>query len=294
MRTAFGAGVALCVGALSFATSAVAVPASSRAPTSAAQKSFVKVIRSGGPAGGLSNKSLVQLGEGVCSLLKAHSVSFTVDLITGTGVEFLQPRLVKSLMTNSPKYFCPQYVSKVKTGGSLVPPADIVALAPLVPEGSSDCAVIGPSGQPNGFVGVTASIACQLPDLGSTSAAAPCPTYCNSLFAYQFDNAADYAADLNTLNQSKNFSPGNPPAVCPTSNTVDNGTQEWSNNGYPKQSGQILECLTVQTNGTGPNTIPDYLWTLPSKNVIFDSYGYPGMSMQTLDTWWQNHSAPGP
>ena len=107
-------------------------------------------------------------------------------------------------------------------------------------------------------------------------------------------NAADYAADLNTLNQSKNFNPGNPPAVCPTSNTVDNGTQEWSNNGYPKQSGQILECLTVQTNGTGPNTIPDYLWTLPSKNVIFDSYGYPGMSMQTLDTWWQNHSAPGP
>ena len=287
-------GTGMSMAAPASAQSTAAAPAPLRAPGSTAQQAFVKAVIARGFTGGLSHKNLIDLGEGVCSLLQVHTVSDTVTTVTGAGVEFLPPRFVETLLKESSKYFCPQYVSKVKRGGSLVPPAALAALAPLVSEDATNCAVLAQSGEPNGFVGVSSAIACDMPDLGSTTAAAPCPTFCNSLFAYQFDNGADYATSLDALNQSKNFDPGNPPVMCPTTNTIDNGTQEWSDKVYPLQSDQILECLMVETTNGGPNNVPDYIWTLPSKNVIFDALGDPGMSMQTLDTWWQNHSAPGP
>ncbi|HEX4216877.1 MAG TPA: hypothetical protein VHZ02_00790 [Acidimicrobiales bacterium] len=294
MRTAIAAGIALAVGILFLPTGTVAASAPLRAPSGAVQKTFVTAVRADGPTKRLSNKSLVALGEGVCSLLRVHSVSDTVTTVAGAGTAFLPPRFVKTLMKESPVYFCPQYVSKVKKGGSLVPPAAIVALAPLVSTDATNCSVVGKSGQPDGLVGVTAAIACEVPDLGSTSSAEPCPSFCNSVFAYEFDNAGDSATSLVAFNTSKGFVPSNPPVTCPTTNTDAIGTQPWGNSVYPQRSGQILECLTVDTTSGGPNNVPNYLWTLPTKNAIFDAFGNPGMSMQTLDTWWQNHSAPGP
>ena len=253
-----------------------AAPAPLLAPGSAAQKAFVKAVDSDGPTGGLSEKSLIDLGEGVCSLLQVHNRSYTLKTVTGTGKEYLPPRFVATLMKESPKYFCPQYVSKAEGASSAPPPS---ALAALLPSGVKRCNPITPSDIPPGLVGLVTTAICVVPNLGT-----------DSFFrAYMFDNTGDYATGLNVLNAFKNFAPTSPPVGCPTSNSSDDGTDQWGNSASPMRSGQVLECLTTGESG-GSNNVPDYVWTLPTKNVIFEAQADPGATMQSLDTWWSAHS----
>ena len=258
-----------------------AAPAPLLAPGSAAQKAFVKAVDSDGPTGGLSEKSLIDLGEGVCSLLQVHNLSYTLKTVTGTGKEYLPPRFVATLMKESPKYFCPQYVSKAEGAGSAQPPSAKSALAALLPSGVTHCDSPMTSSEqlPTKMAGLIASAACLIPKLGATSYA----------YGYEFDNASDYATSLNDLNTYEGFVPTSPSVGCPTSNSSDEGANQWGNSAFPSTSGQILEC-TMESEDKGPNNVPAYIWTIPTKNVILEATGDPGSTMQSLDAWWSSES----
>ena len=255
-------------------------PAPLRAPGSAAQKAFIDAVDSDGSTEGFSDKTLINLGEGVCSLLQVHTLTYTLKTVTGTGKEYLPPQFVATLMKESPKYFCPQYVSKTKSASSAPTPSAKSALATLLPSGVARCNPITPSDIPPGLVGLVTTAICVVPKLGTDS----------FIRAFMFDNTGDYATGLNALNAFKSFVPTSPPVSCPTSNSSDNGTNPWGSSAFPMRSGQILECLTVGESG-GSDNIPDYVWTLPTKNVIVEAQGDPGSTMQSLDAWWTAHPA---
>jgi hypothetical protein len=256
-------------------------PAPLRAPGSAAQKAFIDAVDSDGSTEGFSDKTLINLGEGVCSLLQVHTLTYTLKTVTGTGKEYLPPQFVATLMKESPKYFCPQYVSKTKSASSAPTPSAKSALMALLPSGVTHCDSPLTSSQiPTEMMGLIASAACDAPKLGAKS----------FIYAYEFDNASDYAASLKNLNAFKEFVPTSPSVGCPTSNSSDHGSNQWGNNIFPPRSGQILECEWTAANGKGVNNIPDYLWTLPTKYLIIDTAGDPGSTMQHLDAWWTAYS----
>jgi hypothetical protein len=256
-------------------------PAPLLAPGGAAQKAFIDAVDSDGSTEGFSDKTLINLGEGVCSLLNVHTLTYTLKTVTGTGKEYLPPQFVATLMKESPKYFCPQYVSKAKSASSALTPSAKSALMALLPSGLSHCdSPLTSSQLPTEMMGLIASAACDAPRLGAKS----------FIYAYEFDNADDYTTSLKNLNTFKGFVATSPSVGCPTSNSSDNGTAQWGNSAFPSRSGQILECEMTAANGKGANNIPDYLWTLPTKHLILEAVGDPGSTMQHLDAWWSSHS----
>ena len=67
------------------------------------------------------------------------------------------------------------------------------------------------------------------------------------------------------------------------------GGQTWGNKSFPLRNGQDVQCLTVAPGNAAagvPNTIPDYIWTVPTKYVILEALGDPGSTMQHLNAWW--------
>ena len=125
------------------------------------------------------------------------------------------------------------------------------------------------------LVGVVDGIACALPQLGSKS----------YLYAYLMDDAGDYRSSLNGINAFSAIEADSSQG-CPGVTPGHTGVSGWSNNQFPATTGQVLECKLV-----GPaSNVPQYVWTVPSENVILKATGHPGSSMNRLDAWWSKNA----
>jgi hypothetical protein len=148
------------------------------------------------------------------------------------------------------------------------------------PLGVTECGREAQSNLPTGMVGVVQDNNCSVPKLGPQS-------YFN---AYVFDNTQDYLTSLVALNTYKGIDPTSSDNECPMASGFSDGVTQWHNSSFPVRSGQDLECTLAAVKVGAPNNIPDYIWTVPSENVILEAYGDPGATMQSLDTWWTHNS----
>ena len=105
------------------------------------------------------------------------------------------------------------------------------------------------------------------------------------VWAYQFDNAADYQAGVPTLNKTLKFNPATASKGCPPPSGHSDGDTGWrSQPNYPSRTGQNLECYI----GGGE---PVLVWTMPSQDVIFlAEYKVKGAPMADLVNWWKTTS----
>jgi hypothetical protein len=281
-----------CGAALTLMVGTSAAAASSSTPSAAAQSAYVNAVHTNDPSGtaaSLPTSQIVALGEAVCTLFtNGKSLNYITGQLGGVSSEgkSFPAQFVSAVIAQAPMYLCLNNLSKVLT---LRPKSKAPApsgnakssLMALLPSGLKHCDPLTSSQIPTEMTGIIASAACDAPQLGAKSSA----------FAYEFDNAADYATSLKNLNAFKEFVPTSPPVGCPIStSSADRGANQWGNNIFPPKSGQILECEMTAANGKGANNIPDFLWTLPTKRVIFEAEGDPGSTMQHLDAWWKSHS----
>jgi hypothetical protein len=159
--------------------------------------------------------------------------------------------------------------------------AHLSTLAALAPSGLADCTIQTASKYVAGMTGVVASDYCTVPTLGTQS----------SFYSYVFDNASDYATSVAAYNTFKQIDPANPGGSgCPLSSGAVTGIVQWHSSTFPTLNGQNLECRMSASSSTGPGVIPDYIWTVPTKNVLMEVVGDPNSTMQTLDTWWTSHT----
>jgi hypothetical protein len=277
-------GVLACCGSTLLLTGATAA-ATSSAPTKA-QQAFVKAVHSeypqnpAIPASTMPAATLISLGGATCGLLiNGKSVKYVVNQLSKVSDgKHLPGEFVTAVLVESSTYLCPKYAPAVKkwAGVGSASTKQLTSLRLLLPPESTSCTTVEPSEDPPGMVGVVDAITCDLPKLGSNS----------FVYGYLFDNASDYTASLNAYNTFKSIVPPTPGVGCPTSKNSDNGVESWSNKDFPARKGQILECTMVTTVGGTTNNVPDYIWTVPTKDVIIGATGNPGSSMQHLDTWW--------
>ena len=264
--------------------------AASSTPSKAAQQAFVKAVHSDYPqnpaipASTMPAKTLLSLGGATCGLLmNGKSVKYVVNGLSNvTDGKQLPGEFVTAVVVESTNYLCPKYVSEVKkwAGVGSASGKQLTSLRFLLPPEATSCVAIEPSKNPPGMVGVVDAVACDLPKLGSNSL----------VYGYLFDNTSDYTTSLNAYNTFKSIVPPTPGEGCPTSNNSDNGVENWSNKNFALRNGQILECTMITTVGGTTNNVPNYIWTVPSKNVIIGATGNPGSSMHHLDTWWSADS----
>jgi hypothetical protein len=153
----------------------------------------------------------------------------------------------------------------------------VTPLAQLLPrdvDGTADCT--HNTSPPSGLKGIGSAVVCTPKNLPN-----------GEIFAFQFDNATDFAASVVALNKFKGFDPLTAGDTCPPGSNAEDQTG-WHNNSYPARTGQILECLSVGTN----NTQPDYIWMYPTQYVIIDAQAASGSSFADLDTWWTKNGPP--
>jgi len=113
------------------------------------------------------------------------------------------------------------------------------------------------------------------------------------VFAYQFDNGADFRTSLAALNKGEAFDPSRASGSCPPQSSTGKGLVTWNSKLFPKTPGQNLECFVVFKNGDASlGSRPSYVWATPSENTFFQAVAGANDSMSTLDTWWSNHAGP--
>jgi hypothetical protein len=159
-------------------------------------------------------------------------------------------------------------------------PPHASTLVALAPRGTADCVAQDRSNLPAGLVGLVQATYCVLPKLGAKS----------SYYAYVFDNATDYAVSVAAYNKYKTLDPATADDACPMAAGFTQGAVKWDNGSFPSRSDQILECIMVDEPTVGPGLVPDYVWTVPTKNVLLEAAGDPGSTMQSLDAWWTANS----
>ena len=158
------------------------------------------------------------------------------------------------------------------------PAATPAALKKLLPAGTSDC-----SSKFSTFKtlqGVGTKLACTETAIDGV------------VFAYQFDSHADYQTSVAAFNKAEGFDPTKASGGCPTKDVDGNGMTTWHNKLYPATSEQVLECFSVSFTGSSSSLQPTYVWTAPSENAVFQAVGGKSTSMDTVDTWWENHAGP--
>jgi hypothetical protein len=113
------------------------------------------------------------------------------------------------------------------------------------------------------------------------------------VFAYQFDNGADFQTSLAALNKGESFDPSKAGSNCPPQSSTGKGVVTWSNKLFPSAPGQTLECFVVFKNGDASlGSRPSYVWAAPSEDTFLQAVGGANVSMSTLDMWWSNHAGP--
>jgi hypothetical protein len=106
------------------------------------------------------------------------------------------------------------------------------------------------------------------------------------LYAYQLASAADYQNAWQNYNQWWGFDSADAGAFCPPPDASSEGIQDYSNDAYPRRSGQVLECEEVSGNQ------PAYSWTIPSENAFLVAQGAPGTTFAALNSWWASSASP--
>jgi hypothetical protein len=150
----------------------------------------------------------------------------------------------------------------------------IPSLQSLLPTDVSNCMSF--TDPPSGLNTATTNDMCDDTDLGQGSA----------VYGYQFATNGAYEAALLAYNNDKKFDQATASSNCPPTAGADEGQLTWHD-----QAGDtgLLECLMV--TGTAANTTdPDYIWTIPADNVIFEAIGPDNSTFQSLDTWWTNNA----
>ena len=171
-------------------------------------------------------------------------------------------------------------------------PTPTAAPSPTLPDGITPLTELLPSditdvpthcqtlAMPSGLqlVGVVSRLQCTDPSLPG-----------GSIFAFQFDNAADYATDWTAFNSWLGFSAQDDTGQCPppSSGTNPEGQQEFKNGFAPDYTqGQVLECLTAGDDE------PSYSWTYPGQYAVITAQAASGSSFAGLDSWWTNDAMP--
>jgi hypothetical protein len=260
------------------------VAAAMAASNRSAQQAFVKAVHSDYPQEtSISDTELIVLGGAACDeLTRGQRISAVAKQFSvGANGQPLPPQFVSALLVESATHLCPKELPPVKKwAGANAPTATVVnaSLRSVMPPEAKYCSTVPTSGNPPGMVGIVDVVYCTLPKLGANS----------HLYAYLFDNAADYQTSGTALFKYEMFNP-TPNQGCPTTSSSQMGGQTWGNKTFPLQPGQDVQCLTVAPGNAAagvPNTIPDYIWTLPTRHVILEALGDPGSTMQHLNAWW--------
>jgi hypothetical protein len=170
------------------------------------------------------------------------------------------------MIVQASRLFCTKQEAKVQQWVRTAPKAKPLvvdqALSSLLPPESDQCTASKTVDSPPGLVGLVDEDQCSLPNLGTQS----------YIHGYIFDNASDYTTSLNAINSFKGITPATPGVGCPTSSTSDNGVVQWNNGSFPTMSGQVIECTYDATSSRAKtNTIPNYVWTVPSQFVVLSA-----------------------
>jgi len=105
--------------------------------------------------------------------------------------------------------------------------------------------------------------------------------------AFQFNSYQNYLASWQALNKLNNFDTISKGATCPPPSGAAAGTTEWRDPYFPYRDGQVLECGTTSSTDE-----PELIWSYPTENAYVLAWGESGMSISSLNTWWERHVTP--
>jgi len=114
-----------------------------------------------------------------------------------------------------------------------------------------------------------------------------------SVFAYQMNSSANYAASWANFNTWWGFSPPSG-SGCPPASGDTQGSVPWDDTGsngngfYPAAAGQTLECGLLGSS----NNEPSYAWSFPGEDAYIIAIGDPNSTFSHLDSWWTGNSDP--
>ncbi len=115
------------------------------------------------------------------------------------------------------------------------------------------------------------------------------------MFAYQFDNSADYQAAVISFNKAEGFDPAKAAGQLPAQQGGRGQTvwyTTWHSKLYPTTAGQVLECF-YGVASTRASDAPAHLCLDRSEeNAFFQAVAGQAVSHEQLDTWWGNHGGP--
>ena len=156
-------------------------------------------------------------------------------------------------------------------------PGGIAPLASLLPgDVSAATGCTRNMSPPSGLIGLINALICSPRNLPE-----------GQLFAFQFDNEADYSTSLVALNKFKGFDPSTAGSVCPPGPGVQ-GLIGWHSDVFPVEPDQVLECLSVGT----ADSQPDYVWTYPTDNAFIDAQAAEHSTFADLGGWWAQDTPP--
>jgi hypothetical protein len=109
-----------------------------------------------------------------------------------------------------------------------------------------------------------------------------------TVYAYQMDSAADFAAAFQNFNKWWGFDFSTAGTNCPPA-AGGQGTIGWNDKYFPQRSNQSLECSMV---GSGSGAGPAYAYAYPTQDAFILAQAAPGTTFKALDTWWTNNGGP--
>jgi hypothetical protein len=118
----------------------------------------------------------------------------------------------------------------------------------------------------------------------------------DSIFAYQMNSSAHYAASWANFNTWASFS-ARSGSGCPPSGSKTQGSVPWNDTGsggggyYPAAAGQTLECGYFFAN-THNQSEPTYAWSFPSEDAYVIAIGDANSTFSQLQSWWTANADP--
>jgi hypothetical protein len=109
-----------------------------------------------------------------------------------------------------------------------------------------------------------------------------------TVYAYQLDSAADFAAAFKNFNKWWGLDFSKAGTNCPPA-AGEQGTVGWNDKFFPQRANQSLECSMV---GSGTSAGPAYAYAYPTEDAFILAQAAPGTSFKDLDTWWTNNAGP--
>jgi hypothetical protein len=109
-----------------------------------------------------------------------------------------------------------------------------------------------------------------------------------TVYAYQLDSAADFAAAFQNFNKWWGLDFSKAGTNCPPA-AGQQGTVGWNDKFFPQRANQSLECSMV---GSGSSAGPAYAYAYPTDDAFILAQAKPGTTFKELDTWWTNNAGP--